>query len=72
MYVTIFAIITAIAGGIVIYALYYDTRNYRQFMKVMTESERRMREFDDEYEEVSARIAEGRERMKRRERLYDR
>ncbi|MDT2238359.1 hypothetical protein P7H19_21655 [Paenibacillus larvae] len=38
MYVTIFAIITAIAGGIVIYALYYDTRNYRQFMKVMTES----------------------------------
>ncbi|MDT2293949.1 hypothetical protein P7H15_15590 [Paenibacillus larvae] len=48
MYVTIFAIITAIAAGIVIYVLYYETRNYRQFMKVMTESERRMREFDDE------------------------
>ncbi|MDT2282333.1 hypothetical protein [Paenibacillus larvae] len=40
--------------------------------KVMTESERRMREFDDEYEEVSDRIAEGREGMKRGKRLYDR
>ncbi|MCY9512273.1 hypothetical protein M5W78_20675 [Paenibacillus larvae] len=48
------------------------TREDREFMKVMTESERRMREFDDEYEEVSDRIAEGREGMKRRKRLYDR
>ncbi|ARF67611.1 hypothetical protein B7C51_06875 [Paenibacillus larvae subsp. pulvifaciens] len=48
------------------------TRKDREFMKVMTESERRMREFDDEYEEVSDRIAEGREGMKRGKRLYDR
>ncbi|ARF70338.1 hypothetical protein B7C51_24555 [Paenibacillus larvae subsp. pulvifaciens] len=64
--------ILLVAFGTLIYALYYNIRNYRVFIKVMTESERRMREFDDEYEEVSVRIAEGRERMKRRERLYDR
>ncbi|ARF68941.1 hypothetical protein B7C51_15735 [Paenibacillus larvae subsp. pulvifaciens] len=64
--------ILLVAFGTLIYALYYNTRNYRQFKKVMTESERRMREFDVEYEEVSARIAEGREGMKRRKRLYDR
>ncbi|MEV2287440.1 hypothetical protein ABND12_18105 [Paenibacillus larvae] len=64
--------ILLIAFGTLIYALYYNIRNYRVFIKVMTESERRMREFDDEYEEVSARIAEGRERMKRGKRLYDR
>ncbi|MEV2320432.1 hypothetical protein ABNC55_20895 [Paenibacillus larvae] len=72
MYVTILAIIIGIAAGIVIYALYYNIRNYRVFIEVMTESERRMREFDDEYEEVSARIAEGREVMKRGKRIYDR
>ncbi|MEV2661796.1 hypothetical protein ABNC42_14945 [Paenibacillus larvae] len=64
--------ILLIAFGTLIYALYYNIRNYRVFIKVMTESERRMREFDDEYEEVSARIAEGREGMKRGKRLYDR
>ncbi|MDT2249271.1 hypothetical protein P7H16_23440 [Paenibacillus larvae] len=36
--------ILLIALGTLIYALYYNIRNYRVFIKVMTESERRGRE----------------------------